>query len=412
MAFIDIVKFDGIGPECENCRIDGKQGEKRCPKCGKPFVERPWLVYKFPAEDLVLGSQLIVNKSQEAVFFKGGNALDVFGPGTHTLSTANLPLLQKLVNLPFGGKTPFTAEVYFINKVAKLDMKWGTTDPFQITEPRYQIIVKLRSFGQFGIKVSDARSFITQIVGALHGDQISDYQTVSKYFRGLVLTKVKDTIAAIIVNQKVSVLDITASLDSISTTCRERITSEFNRFGIEVLNFFIESINIPNEDIARVKKILEERAEFEILGDERYTKKRSFDVLETAASNEGAGGTAMGAGLGLGLGMGAGVVAGGAMVDVTKQIKVTPSEKPANQKVKCLKCGSECPSGVKFCGNCGEKIPTEKKVCPTCKTENPPGMKFCGNCGTSLQEKKCLKCNFENPPGTKFCGNCGNKLEE
>ena len=156
MALIDRIKYDG-------------------PPVGPTGEQIPWLVFKFPSEELVLGSQLIVNKSQEGVFFKGGNALDVFGPGRHTLSTANLPLLKKLVNLPFGGKTPFTAEVYFVNKVAKLDMKWGTSDPFQVTEPRYNIIVRVRSFGRLGIKISDSRNFVTQIVGALHSDQSEGY---------------------------------------------------------------------------------------------------------------------------------------------------------------------------------------------------------------------------------------------
>ena len=103
MAIIDRIKYDG--------NSNGSQ----------------WLIYKCPSEQFVLGSQLIVNQGQEALFFKGGEALDLFGPGTHTLSTGNLPILNKLVNLPFGGKTPFSAEIYYINKTANLDMKWGTS---------------------------------------------------------------------------------------------------------------------------------------------------------------------------------------------------------------------------------------------------------------------------------------------
>ena len=136
------------------------------------------------------------------VFFKGGNALNVFGPGSHTLSIANLPLLQKLVNLSFGGKTPFTAEVYLVNEVAKLDMKCGTPDPFQVTEPGSQIIVRVRGFGRFGIRISDSRNFVKQIVRALRGKQLSNCQTVISYFKGLVVTKFKDTIASIIMNRK------------------------------------------------------------------------------------------------------------------------------------------------------------------------------------------------------------------
>jgi membrane protease subunit (stomatin/prohibitin family) len=388
MALIDRIKYDG-------------------PSVSASGVRTPWLAYKHDSEELALGAQLIVNKSQEAVFFKGGNALDVFGPGTHTLSTANLPLLRKLVNLPFGGQTPFTAEIYFINKTAKLDMKWGTTDPFQITEPQYQIIVNVRSFGQFGIKIADSRNFTTQIVGALHGDEVFDYETVSHYFKGLVVSKVKTTIAEMIVQQKVSLLDITALLDSISVACRERISSEFDRFGLEILNFFIESISIPDGDLARVKRILEDRAEFNLLGDDRYTRKRSFDVLETTAGNEGAGGAAMGTGLGLGLGLGAGSVAGGAMADVTRQLRTSPPE----NKVKCPKCGVENNIDSKFCAACGEKMQIEKVSCPSCKAENPLGAKFCQICGVSFTGNKCAKCAHENAPGAKFCADCGSSLE-
>ena len=387
MALIDRIKYDG--PRA--CR-------------------HLWLVYKHPSESLVAGSQLIVNKSQEAIFFKGGNALDVFGPGTHTLSTANLPLLQKLVNLPFGGQTPFTAEIFFINKVAKLDLKWGTPDPFQITEPRYQIIVNVRSHGQFGLKIADGRNFTTQIVGALHGGDVSDYEMVSRYFKGVVVTKVKNTIAEMIVNQKVSVLDITALLDSTSTACREHIASEFDRFGLEILNFFIESINIPESDLDRVKRILEDRAEFNILGDDRYTRKRSFDVLETSAGNEGGGGI-MGAGLGLGLGLGAGSAAGASMVPVAQQLRTSPPLSPAPPTLHCPKCSAENPATAKFCGQCGEKMPVaEKKPCPTCKTENPSGAKFCSNCGVVLGSRTCSTCGHENSPEAKFCADCGNNL--
>ena len=379
MALIDRLKYDGPGGQA------------------------PWLVHKHPSENLVLGTQLIVNKSQEAIFFKGGNALDVFGPGTHTLAAGNIPLLQKLVNLPFGGKTPFTAEVYFINKAAKLDLKWGTPDAFQVTEPRYQIIVNVRAYGQFGVKISDCRNFTTQIVGALHGDDVFAYDTVASYFKGAVTTKVKAAIAEMIVREKMSLLDITAHLDTASTLCREKVAGEFDRFGLEVLNFYIESINVPEADLARLKKILEDRAEFDVLGHDRYTRKRSFDVLETGASNEGAGGAAMTAGLGLGMGFGAASAAG----DLARQIRVTPAEATS----ACPKCNAANSAGAKFCQTCGESMQAPKIACPACKAENMAGAKFCHECGAALGARKCPKCAHENPPAAKFCGECGQPFQ-
>lgn len=128
MAIIDRIKYDG--------NSNGSQ----------------WLIHKCPSEQFVLGSQLIVNQGQEALFFKGGEALDLFGPGTHTLSTGNLPILDKLVNLPFGGKTPFSAEVYYINKTANLDMKWGTSTPIPLEDPKYGLILNVGARGQYGIQ--------------------------------------------------------------------------------------------------------------------------------------------------------------------------------------------------------------------------------------------------------------------
>ena len=132
MALIDCIKFD--------CPVDDI------------------LVWKYPSENLTLGTQLIVNQSQEAIFVKGGKALDVFGPGTHTLSTGNLPFLQKLINLPFGGKTPFTAEVWFVNKTIKRGLKWGTKGPVQVLDPIYMYPVNLRAFGEWGLRVTLCQS--------------------------------------------------------------------------------------------------------------------------------------------------------------------------------------------------------------------------------------------------------------
>lgn len=266
--------------------------------------DEEFLLWRWPSDTLTLGTQLIVNQSQEAIFYKGGQAVDVFGPGTHTLAADNLPLLQKLVNFPFGGRTPFSAEVYFVNRHAKLDMKWGTADPFRITDPVYHIIVPVRSFGQFGIRISEPRSFVTQIVGTLHEWKA---EKISSYFKGLVVMHTKDAVARFIATNKISVMDITASLETISKDISERVVSEFARFGIEIVNFFVMSINVPDDDpsLLKIQEIMASRAELEQLGDS-YRLKRTFDTLEKAAENDGGtAGALLAAGLGVGMGMGA-----------------------------------------------------------------------------------------------------------
>lgn len=113
------------------------------------------IVHKFPSENLRLGTQLVVHAGQTAFFVKGGQVLDSFESGTYTIKTANIPLLGKLINLPFGGDTLFQAEVWFVNTLAILDTKWGTPSPIQLEDPKYEVIVPVRAFGQYGIKVSD-----------------------------------------------------------------------------------------------------------------------------------------------------------------------------------------------------------------------------------------------------------------
>jgi len=386
VAIIDRIKYDGPTPV-----LDGKQV--------------PWLVYKHPSEMLKLGSQLVVHQSQEAVFYKHGAAQDVFGPGTHTLSTYNLPLLWRLVNLPFGGDTPFAAEVYFVNKVAKLDMRWGTRAPFTLQEPKYNTVVRVRAFGQFGIRVSGSSSFITQIVGALKEDQVSDYERVSDYFRGVVMNRLQETVAQEVRDKHVSIFDLSGSLSGLSSTTNDRVRGEFDRFGIELVNFYIESISFPEEDLQIVKQMLARRAELDVFGD-RWREKRGFDVLEKAAENPGGPAGVM---AGLGAGLGAGVVMGGVMADAAKGSMTGQQAGTGLAAVRCLGCGKDNSSDSKFCAACGQSLESNK--CPKCRANLAPGAKFCSSCGSSTAPAKCPKCQQEVVPGARYCGKCGQDLE-
>src|ERR1017187_9594468 len=146
-----------------------------------------WIVWKYNRDDIRLGAQLVVNESQEALFFKGGQALDTFTAGTHTLTTGNLPLLSKLINLPFGGDTPFTAEVWFVNRTAKRDLRWGTKSSIPLIDPVYKFPVNVRAYGQWGFRVEDSRSLVTQLVGTLPA---FSSEKVDAYFAGEILQKI------------------------------------------------------------------------------------------------------------------------------------------------------------------------------------------------------------------------------
>ncbi|KON87966.1 hypothetical protein AF332_14790 [Sporosarcina globispora] len=376
-----------------------------------PAFDGQWLIYKYPSDEFVLGSQLIVNQSQEALFFKGGKALDLFGPGTHTLTTGNLPILKRLVNIPFGGKTPFSAEIYYVNTTSRLDNKWGTSVPFQVTDPKYNIIMAVRAFGQYGITISDARLFITKIVGAVNSDHISNHDDVRKYFNSLINTKIKEVVSSYIIHMKISLLEITTYLGELSEVCHSAIKDEFNRFGIDLHNFYIESVNFPNNNIDKLKEALERKSELTVLGEDYY-RQRSFDVLEKLAENEAAG-SAANAGIGLGMGLGAGTVAGSAFADLARNLQVAPdapsvSRREAPNSIVCNKCSHKNAPDSKFCGNCGDQFDHSMK-CHNCHEELLAGSKFCGQCGQPQGIKKCSRCGHSNKPNNLFCEECGTK---
>lgn len=384
MAIIDRIKFDGL-------------------------ISKNWIIYRYPGESYVMGTQLIVGEGQVAVFVKGGKALDYFTAGTYTLSTSNLPLLKGIVNLPFGGKTPFTAEVYFINKTVKLDMYWGTVDPIQVIDPKYKVKLRVRGFGQFGMRVEDYRVFMTELIGAMNEYEVVSFDKLMQFFKGLLVTKVKSIIADVIINRNISALEVSAHLEEISEFGREKISDEFERFGLKVVNFFVQSINFPDEDFETINSILKDKAAFDIMGDSRYVSKRSFDVMETAAQNEAGGGTLLSAGLGLGAGVAMGNTMG-SMAGVMNTKTVTDTDDKGTSA--CPKCGYNNVKGSAFCGSCGEKLQPAKLKCPKCGDEVPSGMKFCTSCGSLMVVKKaCSNCGTEYTQDSKFCRSCGKELE-
>lgn len=361
---------------------------------------RNWVVYRFPGNEFAFGSRLIVKEGQIAVFLKSGVIHDFFTPGTYTLDSDNLPLLQKFINLPFGGKTPFTAEVFYINKTVKLDVFWGTTDPVPLVDPKYNIRIRIRAFGQMGIRISDFRVFFTELIGALDDSNVVRYDSVISYFKGIIVMKVKTNISSIIIAQKVSALEIAPMLEELSLSLKDKISNDFDRFGVSVVNFIIDSINFPDEDFDKINDILAKKAHFDIIGDERYRVGRTFDVMESAANNEGAGGLAA-AGIGIGLGAGAGQSIASRFSDSLG----------SNEKIKCSGCGFMSSPSVKYCSECGKSMEIIRNVCFKCESKVDKDQKFCNNCGASQEAKKCQQCNNLNSPGVKFCSECGVNLE-
>lgn len=380
-AFIDRVKFEGTPRD---------------------------LVWKFPKDNLATATQLIVNESQEAVIFREGRALDVFGPGRHTLSTANLPGLRTLINLPFGGETPFTAEVYFVSKATVPDLKFGTRAPIQVMDPRFNVLVPVRCFGIFGLRVADSKTFVTVVCGQ---NRLYTTDDISTYLKGAITTRVKDYIAEVIIKQKVSVVEMAAYLEEVSTVGKARTAEDFRKYGLEITDFLLQSIDVPENDptVQKLKASLSTRADIDIMGQDNYRMKRTFDTLEKAAGSEGgAAGQMMGAGMGLGLGLGVGHMMPGMMGYMGGQLGAAQ----ATGVALCPGCGHQNAAAAKFCAGCGKPLGGEAVAkCPKCQEEIDPNSKFCSSCGEKIGPEVCPACQAISPPESKFCANCGQNLE-
>jgi len=316
-------------------RTDGKtydgQGEER-----KGFIDRikysgeeDELVWKFPYENLSIGAQLIVNQSQEAIFLKGGAIADIFGAGTHTLSANNIPILQKLINIPFGGRSPFTAEVWYVNKTIRRNLKFGTPQPIDLLDPLYGVSIPVRSFGEFGVQITDSSAFLQQMVGTLHLFTTND---IIEQFKSLIVQKLTASISKFIVQKEVTIVKINAYIDEVANYVRDAINEEFAQYGVRIANFNIASLNFNKED-PNVQKILDSQSEAAKRRMEGYTyqQERQLDVMETAAGNEGGAGQMMGAGMGLGMGFGIGGSFGqqiGNIAGVMQQQQSTPPPPP------------------------------------------------------------------------------------
>lgn len=233
-----------------------------------------------------------------------------------------------------------------------LDIKWGTQTPVNIQDPKYGIYVPVSAYGQFGTTISDPKLFLKKLVGTL---QSFGKEHVTKYFRGMYTTHVKDEISTYLLEKRIPVLDLGAHLNELSAFMKEQMKPEFENYGIELLNFYVEDISTPEDDegVIRLKEALSKKAEMDIIGFD-YKEERTFDALVGAAENEGSAGSVMGAGVGLGMGTTVGQTLGTSLNDAMSNI----DEKP---QLKCSNCQEPIKETDKFCGNCAQIVNQDAK---------------------------------------------------
>jgi membrane protease subunit (stomatin/prohibitin family) len=276
------------------------------------------IVWKFPSNSLRLGSQLVVRPGQKAVFVYRGKVADFFAEGTVTLNSGNIPLLTNLLSLPFGGNTPFQAEVWFFNTLSKLETKWGLPTPVQVEDPKYGIILPVRAYGQYGFRIEDPKILLNKLAGVQ--STLTD-EDIARFFKGKVLSSI-GTIIGTLFNQNISILNIASKLDEVSSIAHDRLADFFAGYGVALENFYFISINSPEDDPSyrKLKELTEKRAELQMIGRDIYQFDKSMDVLKTAAGNEGMAGGIMQAGMGAGIGLGLGAGIGGAFAQQSTQL--------------------------------------------------------------------------------------------
>ena len=373
-------------------------------------------IWKHPCEDFNTTTQLIVHESQEAIFFLNGQALDLFGPGRHTLETQNIPLLRRLINISTDEETTFHCEVYFINKTEQMAIRWGTDSKVQYVEPTYKFPLSIGASGEMSLSVDDSRKLLVKLVGTEH---MLDRQQLTIYFRSILMSKVKTYIAQTMRINSINIFEIDESLETFSADIYTRLVPDFLDYGVQLKRFYITTIVKPDGDpqyekfkelyfrqyadiveaklrqqtdviyaqTEAQKVVIDSKAQATKRMQEGYTyqQERGFDVAQDAARNEAAG---QFSNMGIGLGMMAGVggtvggMIGGVVSDTFVGMSVTQSQTVGNKF--CDQCGAELTRGAAFCDECG---------------------------APQVQSDTCMKCGFKFIKPGKFCPKCGTKRE-
>ena len=350
------------------------------------------MVYMFPVKgkEIKMGAQLTVRESQTAVFVNEGLIADVFAPGRYSLSTQNMPILTKLKSWKYGFNSPFKAEVYFVNTKQFTDQKWGTSNPVMMRDAEFGML-RLRAYGIYSFRVKDPAIFLKEIFGTT---ELFDTESITGQLKRSIVSGMSDLLGT----TKIPAIDLAMYYDELSEQSKEKLQPLFEKFGFELVSFFIENISLPEE----VEKVIDKRTSMGVVGDlGKYAQYQAAEAIRDAAQNEG-GGVA-----GAGVGIGAGAALGQMMTEAFKEGK----EGSRSPSVKCPECGAENRENQKFCGSCGKSLAADKVACVKCGAGIEKGKKFCAECGASQDSTvKCSSCGAELEAGKKFCPDCGKSL--
>jgi membrane protease subunit (stomatin/prohibitin family) len=355
------------------------------------------LVHRIPQKgsgEIKYGAQLTIRDSQAGVFFYQGKALDAFGPGRHTLKTANIPILTKILSLPWGLSSPLRAEVYMVNLKIFTNLKWGTRDPVAFKDSELGLI-RLRAFGIFNLQVMQPVLFINSLVGT---QGMYTTQEIEEYLNRVIVSRFNDYMGDTID----SILNLPAKYDELSTGLSQRLQEDFSRFGLGLTQLYINAITPPPE----VQKAIDDRSRMGVFQDmNKLMKMKAAMAMEKASESEG--------GAGPGMGMGMGLMMPAMFSQYFSGAQATAPQTADPQTTTCPDCQNAIPQNAKFCPQCGHQQLVFSQ-CAKCGKNLTPSAKFCSRCGQPAEEKQapkfCPQCGTENEPDSMFCNQCGEKL--
>jgi membrane protease subunit (stomatin/prohibitin family) len=353
------------------------------------------LVHRIPEKgsgEIKYGAQMTVRESQAAVFFYNGRAYDAFGPGRHTLKTANIPILTKVLSLPWGMTSPLRAEVYFVNMKVFPNLKWGTRDPVAFRDSELGLI-RLRAFGIFNIQVLQPVLLVNSLVGT---QGVFTADAIEEYLNRVIVSRFNDFMG----NHIDTIFNLPARYDELAEGLKKALEEDFSHFGLGLSQLYINSITPPPE----VQQAIDDKSRLGVFDDlNKLLKMKAAMAMEAASQSQGQ------AGAGLGMGMGFMMPA-----MFAEAFKGSPTQQNAAPDTSnCPDCRQDVPKEAKFCPHCGHQIVVFQQ-CSQCGKNLPPSAKFCVQCGHPVEQKpqtpKCEKCGTENLPKSIFCNKCGERI--